>query len=40
MNVDRSPHTLTSRLFSLALLPVLHTSASLALNESWDPDVR
>lgn len=21
-------------------LPVLHTSASLALNESWDPDVR
>lgn len=22
------------------LFPVMHTSASLALNESWDPDVR
>lgn len=25
---------------SLFLIAVLHTSASLALNESWDPDVR
>lgn len=24
----------------LILISVLHTSASLALNESWDPDVR
>ena len=26
--------------FFYLLLAVLHTSASLALNESWDPDVR
>lgn len=26
--------------FTFLYISVLHTSASLALNESWDPDVR
>jgi len=30
----------TSSLINLFFSIVLHTSASLALNESWDPDVR